>query len=305
MPIFAKLRPRRRHPQLTTIKLQPSQSFKAKKTIVVLVLALFAIFGILVFRPIQKHRMLVVNSDGSIAIAVFNPNLGNVIYVPVPPEIQIDAAYNLGLWKVDSLSRLGIQEGFDKDEFIRLSLIRGIGIPAESYIEAAGFVPRRLSLSGAILFPKQSSLGIIQRLRLAIFTAGSSVEEEKFLDGLASRPSKNDPNVLSLVWPAYEKTQWVFSESEPESRSIVGVISQSRVTFSKKEALDRLVAASGGKLVDFDEEEFETTKECEIYSSGDLKIARLLERTLGCDHVEKTLSYPITIKASDQFFKKF
>lgn len=304
MPIFAKLRPRRRHPQLAP---NTTQSKKNSKAGFVLLGALisFLVFAVLVFRPIQKHRMLVINSDGGVAVAVFNPNLGNVIYVPVPPEIQIDAAYNLGLWKVDSLPKLGEQEGFEKDEFIRLSLIRGIGIPAESYIEASGFVPRRLSLSGAILFPNSSSLGVIQRLRLAIFTAGASVEEEKFLDGLASRPSKTDPNVLSLVWPAYEKTQWVFSESEPESRSIVGVISQNRVPFSKKEALDRLVAASGGKLVDFDEEEFDFDGECEVYSSGDLKIARLLERTLGCTHVEKTLSYPITIKASEQFFKKF
>jgi hypothetical protein len=303
MPIFAKLKPRRRLPGLN----QPSENHlnPKKKKIILGALLLLILFVVIVFRPIEKHRMLVVKSNGEVGVAIFNPNLGNVIYVPVPPDIQIDAAYNLGLWKVESLLKLGKQENIEGDEFVRLSLVRGLGIPLESYIEVDSFIPRRISLSGAILFPNESSLSLVERLRLAFFTVGSSVEEEKFLDGLASRPSKNDPNVLSLVWPAYERTQWVFSESESESRSIVGVVTKTRVPFSKKEALDRLIAATGGKLVDFEEENFDSENECEIYAPSDYKIAKLLANTLGCTRVDKALSYPITIKASEAFFRKF
>lgn len=281
---------------------------KYRKSIVLLLTIAALVLVVLVqFLPLtKKHRIIMANEKGEMAIFVFNPNIATTVHIPVPEEMLVDASNNLGRWKAESLYKLAVQESIPPKRFLITSMAHGIGVPLQNSLITSRSIPKstnRVFLIREIL-SADSDLSFTEKLRLSAFVATKGITYENVFEGLATKPDKVDPSVLSLVWPAYEKSQWIFSESIEEASGLVGVLVEKRVQRRVEKALDRLVAASGGKIVGFFESDLNLdTNSCSV--SGTNNLAQLLRESLGCAKDNGTYDYPITVKMGEGYVDKF
>lgn len=82
----------------------------------------------------SKEKLVLVTHrvDNNITVSVFDPVSDNQIDILIPGSVQVQAAGELGTWKLNSLWQLGVNEKMGGDLLVR-TIVKNFGFPAVAW----------------------------------------------------------------------------------------------------------------------------------------------------------------------------
>lgn len=159
---------------------------RAKRLYIILLsVALLLFFLFLVGRSRSywdgsQRLRLIAASENSTHVVVLDPKKGEVLVFELPTDMQLEAGYGRGEWKIGSLWKLGVQEGIGGATYVKESLIRGLGIPVEAVFEANLTDRSKLNIVKSFLLSHSETLTTFDRIRLAYAALVGRISEKEF-----------------------------------------------------------------------------------------------------------------------------
>ncbi len=125
-----------------------------------------------------KTKLMVVypKIDGDVETVMFDGFNEEIVVVTVPGDAQVDVAYNLGLWRLKSVWKLGENEGLG-GELLATSMIKHFKFPVDVWSdeEFRGIVEgNALHAARSVIISRNSGLKFADRLKLALFSISVS-----------------------------------------------------------------------------------------------------------------------------------
>jgi len=150
-----------------------------KKLLTVLIVAILAVCLFISLRTKywreNERLILTLNTPGSdVEMVVFDNHAGEIVTIILPGSTQVDAAKNLGFWKVGSLWQLGVNERMG-GKLLTDTITKNLKIPTYLWAdkEASGFASgNSIQILKAMLFPYDSNLEFGDKVRLGLFSLG-------------------------------------------------------------------------------------------------------------------------------------
>jgi hypothetical protein len=144
----------------------------------------------------DKLFLAINNGDGGVNVVSFNPVDSEIVNIHIPGNTQVEVAHQLGTWKVKSLWQLGKQEKLG-GKLLASTITKNFKFPVFLWADsiALGFVTTEpVSLVKAVFTPYEGSLGLGDRIRLAIFSIG--IKNSKRIDVELSQTSYLTETIL-------------------------------------------------------------------------------------------------------------
>lgn len=287
------------HIRLRSRRMQTSFG-KKKKTKFWAVKYVFLIFVFLIFFGFLKNSnefwngkeklSLVVRSlTGGVNVVVFDPAHDEIVNISLPPNLEVEVAKNLGVWKLRSVWELGEQEGLPGGELVAKTLTKYLKFPVYLWADAPahGFVEGTpTTLLKAAIFPYKTNLKTPDKVRIALFAL--SVKNPKRIEIPLTDTSYLERTVLLDGEEGYiltrrppEQILALFADQDISEAGVrVNVRDRTGVAGAAEE-VGEVIQILGGKVVSYvreEEEEFD----CRLRGWNRdvvLKIVRLL----GCE----------------------
>lgn len=120
-----------------------------------------------------KSKILVASEDsaGIVTITVLDPGTSSISYLVAPAEVEVNAANNLGTWKLGSISKLGNDKNLG-GIFLKNTLIKSFNFPITDW-SGPDFIKLTngniLSELSTFFKPDISNLSVFDKLRMANF----------------------------------------------------------------------------------------------------------------------------------------
>lgn len=309
---------RRRKKRNRKIRLNPS--FKRLTAILLLVLGVVSV--LLMLYTIRISRS-VWNGEDKLSIAVDNDQDGVFVILldPVhkeihkfhfPENLEIEAARNLGTWKIGSLWQLGRDEMVG-GKLLAHSISKSIRMPTNSWSDQgllevldSGYfsIPKNL-------FSNQSStnLTITDRVKISRFSSRVQVSDifnyEVEDMGFISEARLNDgTNGYMVERNPSAKILTLFTNDHVASKSNRAVIIYSGNYTGKAKQLGEVLEVVGVKVAAIRQEVHEIS-DCEI-STADDRVGEILSGYFDCEHNTKTATnFDVEIRIGDLFAERF
>lgn len=244
--------------------------------------------------PKDKRILFLVMSEDSAHIVNFNFLQNELFIIDIPKNTQVNVSYNLGQWELGSVWKLGEQEGIGGGTLVASTIRKNFFVPVYLWIFSKDkiFVERGpLHKLLYFVFPRDSNIGLLLRLRLALVSAfgrmsfervslsDTSVLEDTVLKtgqvGFLIRSGLPSDILHYFREPLFEDKE-VFVSIVNESGNLVVVDEMGKVIDTIGA---RLISVENRDVSDFD---------CLVYSQ-DEKIASIFFLTFGCRKEKKFL----------------
>ncbi|MEK7120946.1 MAG: hypothetical protein AAB840_02540, partial [Patescibacteria group bacterium] len=120
-----------------------------------------------------KSRLSVAapQNDGTVLLQVFDPPSKSIARLTIPKNVEIEAAHNLGTWKVGSIWKLGENEHLG-GSFLAQSITKSFRFPVEAWSEAAGtgFSQNNvLEIIRSLFGYYKTNLSVSDKIKIALF----------------------------------------------------------------------------------------------------------------------------------------
>lgn len=175
---------------------------------VVIVGVLFFIFGSRAWDGHSKITSVYQKMSGDASIVVLDPGSLSIVTFDVPSQTEVQAARQLGTWKIGSISRLGEDKKISGD-FLKNTIIKSFNFPIdEEADESFGRLTsgNLLSEIGAVV-GGQSDFSLVDRIKIALFSL--QIADVSRFDINLSNTSELERAFLSdgsLGWKVNENT---------------------------------------------------------------------------------------------------
>ncbi len=125
-------------------------------------LAVFYIFSPKTWDGKSKITVSVQRSSGEVNIIILDPPSSSIYSIVIPPQTQVEASNQLGSWKLESITKLGIDKKLGGD-FLKNTIIKSFNFPVDYWAEE-NFLSN--------LNSKPSNLTLIDKIRIMLFSFG-------------------------------------------------------------------------------------------------------------------------------------
>ncbi|GEM_PF-1738814 len=229
--------------------------------IVIIVVAFIVISRNSYWDGISRFRLVVGNPEGNVSYILFDPKRDEARVFSIDKTVEVEAAYGLGKWKVESLWKLGEQENKGGGDMLSKSLVRGYGLPVEGVLRYSGG-PSAFPLARTLLLPRETDLPFADRVRLAWFI-------------LRARLTDSGQLKLTSLILAGEEVSAI-------TDGIVTISSPNTMRESQLRSVNTLIANLGGKVLDVSTLTEEVSGKCLV--KGHSSFAEKLAKILGCGY---------------------
>ena len=295
---------------------------KSKAKFRFLKIAVFAIvfFSTLVFISLntefwdgKSNLNLVINKEsGEVILAVFDPEVGEIVNISIPGNTQVNVSRQLGTWKMKSVWQLGINEGL-VGALLAETVTRHFKLPVVAWANspAEGFVSSNpTQLVKAIFIPYKTNLKIGDRVRLALFSLGvegTSRVDINLVDTSFLRKTRLTDGGEGFIAKGTlpQKLLVIFADSEISRAGTKVVIKDASSVPGLAEEVGAIIEVLGAKVVSVSKEQ-QSGVDCEISGKEKdtvEKIARLFSCKVSSAPLEGSLDLQILL--GEDFAKRY
>ena len=124
------------------------------------------------WNSVEKLGIVYPRESGEVEVAIFDPRLKEITRVVIPPNTEVTAAYQLGVWRTKSLWQLGQNEELG-GRLLSSTVTNHLAMPTIGWADEtfSGFVDGNTrALIKAVLQTNDTNLTFKDRLYLAYFT---------------------------------------------------------------------------------------------------------------------------------------
>jgi len=140
--------------------------------IILLVFVLFYFLGVRNWNGHSKIAVAVQEVTGNVIIVIIDPSSSSISKFDIPSETEVQAANQLGTWKIGSITKLGRDKKL-KEGFLKNTVIKSFNFPIdfesdESFLNltSGNLVKEMQSLTKT----SSSSFSLLDRIRIAVFS---------------------------------------------------------------------------------------------------------------------------------------
>jgi len=140
-------------------------------TVVVLFAAYLLLFS-KYYSSKEKLSMVIASPDGSVVVSVLDPKNDEITNIAIPKNTQVEAARQLGTWKIKSIWELGRNEKLG-GVLLKDTIIKNFKFPVSVWVDEGGYgfaSGDSLGIIKAMFFPYDTNLGMGDRLRIGVFS---------------------------------------------------------------------------------------------------------------------------------------
>ncbi len=140
--------------------------------LVVFIIVLFYIFSPKVWDGKSKFVVSVQSSSHDVQVLILDPANSLITTLFIPSQTEVQAANQLGTWKIGSITKLGHDKKLGED-FLKNSIIKSFSFPIdfnvdESFLDlVSGNLPKEFK---AIFVGGFSEVSAIDKIRIALFS---------------------------------------------------------------------------------------------------------------------------------------
>ena len=261
----------------------------------------------------SKTRLSLVVPDGeNVSVLVFDPFAGTLVRVLIPGNTEVLAAGQYGVWSIGSLWELGESEGVG-GELLANTVSKSLGLPVEHWASSGALLYSKGKIS-ALVSPfriRESSLGMVDRIRLAMFVwslssggiykidlteTGYLVRTEISGGDSGFKPRSNVPERLSAL----------FSVPEVSDEALAISVVNSTGDWGYSEHVSGVVDGVGGRVLAIADEDA-VPGDCNIFYEVDSVTVDVLSMVLGCETkmTEVAGNFDVQIRLGVDFLKRF
>lgn len=271
---------------------------KPKVKIVFLLLLIFTFFFLVIKKPFRmssKEVFAVNQQNGDVHIHIIDPDTKDYSIVRIPGKTQVEASKNLGQWKIQSLWKLGMDEGVGGQILVK-SLTKSIGIPVYQWADykaegftKGGYYERFLATFSGY----KTNIPFTDRIAIGLFTFSIKDAQRNFID-LEQSNFLTDTKLVDgtegfLVTGNYPNKLLpiLIDRNIAVSESKIKLI-DSGASNSSIAAVVRIIEVIGGK-VSLVERSGDDKAVCEVYSK-DERVSTFIGNLYNCNIVQEITS---------------
>ena len=312
-------RQRRRINQRTRKKLSITFSlFHNKKVFIALVVSLcigivslsvFAIGNKKFWDGTNKLAVAVHDTDG-VSVLLFDPQYEEVVRIHIPVHTEVDVAYGLGIWKIETLWQLGKQQGLE-GKILADTMTKYFRFPTAAWADTGA-----IGLSSGGLFDLYksvfgiyaSNLSLGDRVAIAWFSF--NIPNAKHVDIDLSKTGYLTETTLSdgtkgyvKVEPAPAKILSLFADPQFSKTSHAIAIEDATGQGKVAKNVGQVVEVLGAKVASITDHDEEDT-DCIVTGKSAVLVARVIS-LFSCQKGSSDTNFDVEILLGSQFAKRF
>lgn len=260
----------------------------------------------------EKLSVVVDNGNEGVVVVLLDPIHEEIYKFYYPEDLEIEAARNLGKWKIGSLWELGKDEGVG-GALLAHTITKSIKTPvyAWSNDELLMLLDRNFLAIPKIMFNFNSDTNLSIKDFVKIFRFSSKVENAKLitytpdqLNYISKAKLKDGTDGYVVTRDPETKIMTLFADEYILADSSRAIIISSSNNQLKVKQIGEVFEAIGVKIAAIRGETHEV-EDCEI-SAKDIKLAENLSKYLDCEFNAKTsTNFDIEIRIGEEFVKRF
>lgn len=263
------------------------------------------------WRKNSKLSLAIQEEDASVIVATFDPTVGEITTIRIPPNTEVNAAFGLGVWKLRSVWELGENEHLG-GRLLARTLVRHFKFPVVAWADAraAGFVEgKAVGFIQATLAPYATNLKMGDRLQIALFSLRIpnskrqeiALEETSYLRKTVLTDGEEGYTVTGTMPSGLSA---VFTNPDMSSKEMTVVIKDATKEGSYASDVGKLIEVLGAKVASVVKEK--PQEECQV-TGKDRAVVEEVARILGCTPSKEKLksSLDIEIKLGEEFARSF
>ncbi|CAN5290836.1 hypothetical protein BH10PAT1_BH10PAT1_2370 [soil metagenome] len=120
----------------------------------------------------SKISIAVQNRGMDVTVEILDPTTSSITKINIPAETEVQAANQLGTWKLGSITRLGKDKKL-KGDFLKNTIIKSFNFPIDEWADANFFDS---------IFKSDSSFSLLDKIRISLFTLGVNNSQKTDID---------------------------------------------------------------------------------------------------------------------------
>jgi hypothetical protein len=312
-------RKQRRQREKSQRKVSFSFSFFAHKKIFIsvivslciglVIVAVFAI-GDKKFWNGKDKLAVAVHEKNGVSVLLFDPQYGEVIRIIIPEHTQVDVAYGLGVWKIETLWELGKQQNVG-GKILADTMTKYFRFPTAAWADtsALGLASGNIAEMYKSVFGIYSSnLSLGDKIALSWFSF--NVPNAKHIDIDLSETNYLSKTNLSDGSSGYEKVEPAPPKimslfADPELSRVSHAISIQDATGQGNVAknVGQVMEVLGAKVASISDQQ-ETDLDCLVKGKNEALTQKVLI-LFSCKKSEGTTNFDVEILLGSQFAKRF
>lgn len=263
-----------------------------------------------IWKTENKLSLVIDNEDKGVVVAVIDPIHEEIVMISVPENTELEAARNLGSWKIGSIWQLGKNEKLG-GKLLAETVTRSLHMPVYAWADESmiSVINNRYSSFLKFLSSRETNFTLKDRLNIVYFSyrLDSSrkhkidlsntnfLSEQKLTDGVLGYKTEGNPSPRISSYFADE-----YIASNP-TRVIIFDAS-SKPLLAKR--MGRVVETIGAKISAIREETHEVS-DCEI-AGKDETMTKRLALYFDCETSESTsTSFDLEIRIGEDFAERY
>lgn len=250
----------------------------------------------------ESRLVVAIKSNANFApVVIFDPSAKSVTEIKIPANTQIEAAWQMGAWRVGSLWQLGVQEKLS-GELLARSITKSFSFPIDAWSEEGSWE----SFSPTV----QTNLTLKDRINLKLFTMSLKpssyhtveLEGTNYLKSTILNDGEEGYIINGQILPSIAS---YFSDNELSQLSPKIAIYDETKRKISAEKVGEVIQVLGGKVYAIYERP-ESNTNCTVVGEIEKAISRVA-RVLDCDvlHQKPQSSFDIEIYLGSEFESKF
>jgi hypothetical protein len=277
--------------------------------IVIIVLAVFAIGNKKFWDGTNKLAIAVHDTDGA-SVLLFDPQYEEVVRIHIPEHTEVDVAYGLGVWKIETLWQLGKQQGLG-GKVLSDTMTKYFKFPTAAWADTAALGLASGDISDhykAIFGIYSSNLSLGDRIALSWFSF--NIPNAKHIDIDLSETSYLSETTLSdgshgyiKVEPAPAKIMSLFADPTlsrtSHAISIQDATGQGKVSKNVGQVVE-VLGAKVASITDHEEEDVD----CIVKGKSNELVIKIMT-LFNCTRKDEETNFDVEMLLGSQFAKRF
>jgi hypothetical protein len=306
--------------RLAQRRLPPKRKRNYKKYIFLLPIIVIAILILWFFVGSSKWDgagrlgLAIYEKSGDVTVANFDAEAGTITTILIPGTTQVEAAKNLGTWRLASIPKLGDNEKAGGD-FVTSTITKSFKFPVEAWADETALGLTQNNLIGAIksaFNTRRTNLSLKDRIRLALFSVG--VKDSQHVEINLPDTKYIRKSQLPDGSQGYEITgdmplslMSVFSDSDISQAKLNILITNA--TGENKVAADvsKIIEVMGGKVTSIQKISVNENLDCEILSRDFPEVSEKISKVFHCKVIgsDPSGNFNLEIKIGKMFKARF
>lgn len=210
-------------------------------------------------------------------IVVLDPRINEISVISIPGNTEVKVARGLGNWKINAVWDLGTQEGYG-GKLLSETFTNHIMMPSEYWWDESlhEIMNTSMLVSAGRILKADSSFGVVDRFKIAIFASRVRNTDRKYLD--LSNTSYLDKGELKDGTSGYLLTSkmpksllLVLANENFANNSFTVEIVDSTDTYNLSDSLGQVISITGAKVASI-KKEATSDLDCIIKSENEVAV---------------------------------